>query len=325
MPYLGNTPDTVTKVDYYYTATNNQTVFTGADNYGVIMSLNPGYTDVYLNGVLLNVEEFSANTTHITIGQALDAGDVVQVRGIATLPTSQYAFANTILGSLAVAGNTSVGGNLGVGTTVFGADGLSLAVGDNLSFAEGQNSSIVNLFRQTSSAATVLANGYKFSTTPNKVASSYSASLAKSAIELSGGIINFYGDTANTIASGTDATPTLRGRFSNDGNFSFDSGYGSAAVAYGCRAWVNFNGTGTVAIRGSGNITSITDHGIGDYTVNFTNAMPDTNFAAVGAFAWSNNGNPLSPNTLTTGGVRVGILEANAYVDRTLIFVAVFR
>lgn len=48
-----------------------------------------------------------------------------------------------------------------------------------------------------------------------------------------------------------------------------------------CRAWVNFNGTGTVAIRASFNVSSITDNGVGDYTVNFTNAMPDANYAAV--------------------------------------------
>jgi hypothetical protein len=45
-----------------------------------------------------------------------------------------------------------------------------------------------------------------------------------------------------------------------------------------CRAWVNFNGTGTVAIRASFNVTSITDNGTGDYTLNFTTAMPDTNY-----------------------------------------------
>ena len=51
---------------------------------------------------------------------------------------------------------------------------------------------------------------------------------------------------------------------------------------YKCRAWVNFNGTGTVAIRASGNVSSITDNGTGDYTVNFTTAMPDTNYSVSG-------------------------------------------
>jgi hypothetical protein len=56
---------------------------------------------------------------------------------------------------------------------------------------------------------------------------------------------------------------------------------GSAPI-YACRAWVNFNGTGTVAIRASGNVSSITDNGTGDYTVNFATAMPDANYSFVG-------------------------------------------
>jgi hypothetical protein len=48
-----------------------------------------------------------------------------------------------------------------------------------------------------------------------------------------------------------------------------------------CKAWVNFNGTGAVAISASGNVSSITDNGTGDYTVNFTTALVDANFSAV--------------------------------------------
>jgi hypothetical protein len=57
---------------------------------------------------------------------------------------------------------------------------------------------------------------------------------------------------------------------------------GSAPV-YAARAWVNFNGTGTVAIRASGNVSSITDNGVGDYTVSFTTAMPDADYSVSGA------------------------------------------
>jgi hypothetical protein len=72
---------------------------------------------------------------------------------------------------------------------------------------------------------------------------------------------------------------TERMRIDSSGNLLFNSGYGSVATAYGCRAWVNFNGTGTVAIRASGNVSSITDFATGDYQVNITNAMPDANYA----------------------------------------------
>jgi hypothetical protein len=56
---------------------------------------------------------------------------------------------------------------------------------------------------------------------------------------------------------------------------------GSAPI-YACRAWVNFDGTGTPAIRASGNVSSITDNGTGLYTVNFTTAMPDANYCVIG-------------------------------------------
>jgi hypothetical protein len=51
-------------------------------------------------------------------------------------------------------------------------------------------------------------------------------------------------------------------------------------INYSCRAWVNFNGTGTVAIRAAGNVSSITDNGTGRYQVNMTTALPDANYAA---------------------------------------------
>jgi hypothetical protein len=75
---------------------------------------------------------------------------------------------------------------------------------------------------------------------------------------------------------------------------------GSAPV-YACRAWVNFNGTGTVAIRASGNVSSITDNGTGDYTVNFTTAMPDANYS----YAVSGNGWWATGSTLTSSSFRL--------------------
>ena len=84
---------------------------------------------------------------------------------------------------------------------------------------------------------------------------------------------------ADTVAVATGGTERMR--IDSSGNLLFNSGYGSVATAYGCRAWVNFNGTGTVAIRASGNVSSVADNGTGNYTVNFTNAMPDANYCAV--------------------------------------------
>ena len=60
----------------------------------------------------------------------------------------------------------------------------------------------------------------------------------------------------------------------------FDTWQNSAGKPlYGARAWVNFNGTGTVAIRGSANVSSITDNGTGSFSVNFSNALEDANYS----------------------------------------------
>jgi len=67
------------------------------------------------------------------------------------------------------------------------------------------------------------------------------------------------------------------------GDLYFNSGYGSAGIAYACRAWVNFNGTGTVTIFQDGGITSITDEGVGRYRLNFSSPFPDTRYVIAGA------------------------------------------
>ena len=103
-----------------------------------------------------------------------------------------------------------------------------------------------------------------------------------------------------------------------------------SAPRFACRAWVNFNGTGTVAIRESGNVASITDNGTGDYTINFTTAMPDANYAVFvssGDSATVPVAVPADNITARTASL-VRIRTANslfALADSSTISVAVFR
>jgi hypothetical protein len=132
---------------------------------------------------------------------------------------------------------------------------------------------------------------------------------------------------ANRLGFATDGVQ--RGEFDASGNFQFNSGYGSVATAYGCRAWVNFNGTGTVAIRASGNVSSITDNGTGDYTVNFTTAMPDANYNVSGSASNVSGGTlmcPVSAATMLTSSVRVySANNAGSVVDSDAVSVSIFR
>ena len=92
------------------------------------------------------------------------------------------------------------------------------------------------------------------------------------------------------VYDGTGGSSSLT--IDSSANLKFNSGYGSAATAYGVRAWVNFVGTGTPAIRDSGNVSSITDNNTGDYTLNFSTALVDDDYAVSGMGSNENtNGN----------------------------------
>lgn len=86
----------------------------------------------------------------------------------------------------------------------------------------------------------------------------------------------------NTNSNVTLTLPTTSGTVSTSETTLTQFNVTGSAPVYACRAWVNFNGTGAVAIRASGNVSSITDNGTGDYTINFTTAMPDANYCFTG-------------------------------------------
>lgn len=106
---------------------------------------------------------------------------------------------------------------------------------------------------------------------------------------------------------------------------------GSAPV-YACRAWVNFNGTGTVSIRASGNVTSITDNGTGQYTVNFTTAMPDASYAVAATTCIEGGENDmrsaavnLNGSQNTTACAIKTMVSGSQDTDRSQVYVSFFR
>jgi len=135
--------------------------------------------------------------------------------------------------------------------------------------------------------------------------------------------------TAPTAAAGTNTTQLattagVRAEIPNMLNAS-----GSAPI-YACRAWVNFNGTGTVAIRASGNVSSITDNGVGDYTVNFTTAMPDNNYSFNGTSGGSATTYGIvvtEANSRTTTSIRynTAINTGTAFVDDVYNSISITR
>lgn len=107
------------------------------------------------------------------------------------------------------------------------------------------------------------------------------------------------------------------------GSDNFDS-----ALASGLKAFVSFNGAGTVAIRSAANVSSITDNATGDYTVNFTNAIADANYASTitGGDVTANNGVLYGTTTKLAGSLRVFCRTVGSFGnDSTDLNVSIFR
>ena len=182
-----------------------------------VMTMTQTEVNVPVDGTITSAKLSGALTTPaaLTVTGALAAnGGAVFNEASADVDFRVESDGNTH--ALFVEGST---GNVLVNTANAGASGLSLDNGSNLSFAEGANSSIANLFRQTSSAATFLGSGYRFSDAANKAESSYASSWARTAIGVGYGAIKFYVDAAATVAVGTDITPTERIRIDSAGAF----------------------------------------------------------------------------------------------------------
>ena len=143
-----------------------------------------------------------------------------------------------------------------------------------------------------------------------------------------GGVGNPAGAVVGTTDTQTLTNKTLTTPNIDSAQFATVSG---TAPIYPCRAWVNFNGTGTVAIRASGNVSSITDNGTGDYTVNFTTAMPDVNFATQSLVS-TESVNPRfmslqgTTGAATTSSIRVQTSTfGGTAADSSTVCVCVFR
>ena len=143
------------------------------------------------------------------------------------------------------------------------------------------------------------------------------------AITINGsGTITGASTLATTVVSPTLTTPNI-----DSAQFATVSG---TAPIYPCRAWVSFNGTGTVAINASGNVSSITDNGVGDYTVNYTTALAASSCVTTTTGGTNDSGQndcigSVFSTSTTTARVRFYDVSAAALVDVIGISVMAIR
>ena len=236
-----------------------------------------------------------------------------------------------------VSGNLNVSGDVTVDTNTLYVDSANNRVG------VGTTSPLAELEVQGAATPEVMVR--------NTTTSSYSSLHLAEVGDSSGTfVVNRLGSTSTAtggaragqiwnsanapIVFGTNGTEAMR--LLSGGDLRFNSGYGSVATAYGCRAWASWRGDitsgGNSQLNGSGNVSSVTDNGSGDYTINFTNAMPDQQYVVVGNCiedATNNRGDHLFTmhrSGRATGSVRVNTINlAGTPIDDDFVFAAVIR
>jgi hypothetical protein len=267
MPYIGQQPTNVAFLTDTFSGNGSTTAFT--------LSAAPANTSsvlVAVSGVLQDPSTYSVSGTTLTFSGAPPTGTSnisVRFLGIPASGVTTTAY-RTVTEFTATAGQTTFSvPSYTVGFIDVYRNGVMLGSADYTA----TNGTTVVLVAGATAGDLVEVISFQVSSvlnaipgTAGSVGTTYLADSSVTTAKIAAGAV--------IPADLSTGAPSWDG----SGNLSFNSGYGSVATAYGCRAWVNFNGTGTVAIRASGNVSSITDNGTGDYTVNFTTAMTDANY-----------------------------------------------
>lgn len=314
----------------------------------------------------LNVDSLGAKNVYLQ-GAALTGGEILSGQMVAVVyDGTQFQLVNPtlptgVLNFTAYKRDTD-GYNTSAGTSnvmTLGASQVvtAYAAGDLYTFKSGTSNSAATTINVDSAGAkniysagaalsggeivsgriyTIVYDGTQFQLlNPSKFPTADGAVGAPSIAPTSDSDTGFY-FAANTINAATGGTQALS--LDSTQNLKFNSGYGSVETAYGCRAWINFDGTsvtgtGMTGVHGSGGITSITDNGVGDYTLNFSITLPDDNYAVVCGRSISgtvNNpgfGENETSVLKTTTAVRLCCQSGStpAKIDKDYLSVAIFR
>mgnify|MGYP003624455141 CR=1 FL=1 len=291
---------------------------------GLILTGQGSTNDVTIkNDADADVIEIPTGTVNVTMAGTLGVTGALTAGGILKTDDATDATSTTD-GSLQTDGGLSVAKD-----AVIGDDLLLLSDSTVIKF--GADSDIT----LTHAADTGLtANGSLTATTLEATADTAAGDNAAIGFTSAEGLILTGQGSTNDVTIKNDADADVAVIPTGTTNFGFDSGFGSAGIAFGVRAWVNFNGTGTVAIRDSGNVSSITDHGTGLFTANFATNMPDVNYCvslttSVQASTTTNGGFITALSRTTTpavGSVRFETINSSfAFADSLNVNVQITR
>ena len=272
-----------------------------------------------------NVQRGSSNL-HST-GLALGAGSTV---GAVTGVTTYYGDGSQLTG---IDATKIITGNTSVETSDTGSDGLVKVLVDGSEKVRINNNGQIGI--NTTSPDTFIHVG---SATTNTHFLKFEADMGAG----NNRVLNIFGpDIDNTTAPFTFQTGNGY-LFKCDAEHSFEidsnrivkvnNGFGSLAPIYGIRAWMRYRGD-TNALDGSANVSSVTDNATGDFTMNFTTAMSDANYAVIGEVGYNDSsintaitssGTHQAPTT-TTMRFCVGVNYNSSLSDERYISIAIVR
>lgn len=204
-----------------------------------------------------------------------------------------------------------------LGTTSAVASRLILLAIDNAGTIE---LAVINIAGGTNINETTLISTTAVSAAATSASVAYSTTARTS---LPFRVVGYIDSTQATAGTWATAPSTIQGAGGQSAIPIAMNSAGSAPM-YACRAWVNFNGTGTVAIRASGNVSSITDNGVGNYTMNLTTATSDANYhfsITAGdpgvAFGFA----PLATSVPTSSALRFAVFAYNGAINTDMPYV----
>ena len=327
-------PSTLARTTILSSSNGGSAVDFGAGSKDVFITLPAARTVTSVDGGSTGLTPSTASYGAISLGGTLVAANGGTGQSSYTIGDLLYASGTTALSKLAdvAIGSALISGGVGTAPS-WGKIGLTTHVSGTLPVANGGTGTTTAftsgsvVFAGASGVYSQDNSNLFWDDTNNRLG--VGTATPVSSIETNGPI------TAPTLAAtnlkhASSASNNIvldsSGNTAVGGTLSFNSGYGSSATAYGCRAWVNFNGTGTVAIRASGNVTSITDNGTGQYTMNFTTALPDANYcAAAASFVAGTAIIVRTPSFATTSLSLNTTNSAASDVDTSTVSIAIFR
>ena len=260
MAYIGKGLDNGVRNRFIFAATQGQKVFTGSDLDGKTLTISDAlYCDVYHNGVKIKLTtDWSSSTTTMTLVTGASVNDVIEIISfdVFGVPNTVPSFGGTFTGAISATSYGAVSGTTGTFSGTLGVAGVLTTTAPTV-FNGG--------FASPNQSSVIIPDGGADDNWAFQISNLEATDGRSYGLKIKAG-------------STTDEALVIQDHDGSNTLFSV-LGNGRGLSQFTAKAWVNFNGTGTVAIRDSHNVSSITDNGTGDYTVNFSNNLANANYS----------------------------------------------